>query len=94
MGKDKKSNPFIPGMITNPCRIVTIGGRVIAGTPVGWFDDAVVISAVSGDDTIVRMDAIEAVWDGLISPKAQAIIDGGKKDDGAKEEGNDGLQKP
>lgn len=80
MGKEKKSNPFRPYLITQPCRIVTIGGKVIAGTPVGWFDDAVLIESVSSDDVIVRMDAIESIWAGLISPKAQKELEEGKKD--------------
>jgi hypothetical protein len=92
MGKDKKSNPFRPDMITGECRIVTIGGKVIAGTPIGWFDDAILIQSVSSDEVVVRMEAIESVWNGLISPKQREEIEGGKKSDGDKEEGKDGLQ--
>lgn len=91
MSKDKTRNQFKPDMITGPCRIVTIGGKVVAGTPIGWFDDAVMIDSVSSDEVVVRMAAIESVWDGLISPKAREELEGGKKNEGTEEQGKDGL---
>ena len=84
MSKDKKSNRFTPDLITGECRITTIAGKVIAGRPVGWFDDAVVIESVSSDTVVVRMDAIEAVWDGLISPRQAKALEEEDKADGDK----------
>ena len=86
-----KSNPFRPDMITGECRIVTVGGKVIAGTPIGWFDDAILIQSVSSDEVVVRMAAIESVWNGLISPQQRKAMEGGKKDEGNEEQGKDGL---
>ena len=91
MSKDKKSNPFRPDMITGECRIVTIGGKVIAGTPIGWFDDAILIQSVSSDEVVVRLAAIESVWNGLISPKQREEMEGGKRNEGNEGQGKDGL---
>ena len=94
MSKDKKANRFTPDLITGECRITTIAGKVIAGKPVGWFDDAVIIESVSSDTVVVRLDAIEAVWDSLVSPRTAKELGQEDKTDGEPKDKKDGLQKP
>jgi hypothetical protein len=70
MSKDKK-NLLTANDLGGKWRIRSKSGAAYIGEISLIFDNALVIDQVNGEKTIIFMDAIESMFEGIISPKMQ-----------------------
>ena len=70
MSKDKK-NMLTTADLGGQWRIRGKSGAAYVGTVTGTYDNALMIEQVHGETTILFMDAIESMFEGIISPKMQ-----------------------
>jgi hypothetical protein len=70
MSKDKK-NMLTAADLGGQWRIRGKSGAAYVGTINLMFDNAIVIDQINGEKTIIFMDAIESMFEGIVSPKMQ-----------------------
>ena len=74
MSNDKK-NMLKAADLGGQWRIRGKSGAAYIGSVSAIFDNALVIDQVNGEKTIIFMDAIESMFEGITSPQSQAITE-------------------
>ena len=64
--KDNKLNPY---EVTGPFRILLKSGRLFAGEITGAWDDAFLVADPLNGDSIIFLDSIAVMMEGLEPPK-------------------------
>lgn len=61
----KKSEKLTPDMLRGQWRIRSKSGAGYVGVIESFFDNAIVMKQINGETTIIFMDAIESMYEGL-----------------------------
>lgn len=84
MSKDK-SNKLTTAMLAGKWRIRGRSGAAYVGEVQEAYDNAIIVRQVNGETTILFLDAIESMFDGLTGPQAKKEMVEGEKEDEKKE---------
>ena len=74
MSKDKK-NMLTAADLGGQWRIRGKSGAAYVGTINLMFDNAVVVDQINGEKTIIFLDSIESMFEGLESPRSEAVTE-------------------
>ena len=76
----KEKNVLTPADLAGKWRIRGKSGAAYIGEVSGSFDNALILDQVDGEKVIIFMDAIESMYEGIISPKAAAGLEASKNE--------------